>query len=120
MNLPRYIIRKPPEAEPENNEVDYENASDFFITSQATCPPDDFEPGTLAHVRFGVTYFYPQNYLVSADDGESGWGVPVHDACWKIFERVSRMRSGDVDLEGFMALWFVGGFCIIRQETRLI
>lgn len=54
MNLPHYIIKKPSKAEPENDEVDYEKVSDYFITSQTNCPPDDFEPGTLAHVRFGV------------------------------------------------------------------
>lgn len=113
--MPRYIVRKPRNAEPDKEETDYEKNSDFFITSQTTCPPDDFEPGGLAHVRYGVYTFFPQNYEVGVNFDESGWGVPVHDACWKIFERVSKMRIGEVDLQGFMALWFVSIFSVIQR-----
>jgi hypothetical protein len=107
MNLPRYIIQKPTDgsAEKEHQEY-YERKSDFFITSQTTEPPDDFEPGRLSHVRFGIDYFYGQNYMVVNGDDQI-WGVPIHDACWKVFQRVSEMRLGEVDLQGFMALWFV-------------
>jgi hypothetical protein len=112
MNLPRYIVRKPSHADPDEAEADYEKSSDFFITSQTTCPPDDFEPGELVHVRYGVSNFYPENYDVGVDFDESGWGVPVHDACWKMFERISSVKTGEVDLQGFMALWFVSIFLI--------
>jgi hypothetical protein len=107
MNLPRYIILKPTNKNTElERQEDYELKSDFFVTSQTTCPPNDFEPGELAQVRFGIDNFYPQNYsVVEWDDQE--WGVPVHAACWKIFERVSKQRLGEVDLQGFMALWAV-------------
>ncbi len=76
---------------------------------QTTNPPDDFEPGELANVRFGINNFFPQNYSV-LDDNDQGCGVPVHESCWKIFERVSKMRLGEVDLQGFMALWSVSIF----------
>lgn len=116
MNLPRYIVLKPKDfdTEPEEQE-DYERKSDFFVTSQTTCPPDDFEPGDLAHVRFGVDNFFPQNYSV-VDWDEQEWGVPVHDSCWKIFERVSKMRLGEVDLQGFMALWTVSAVFLSGEE----
>jgi hypothetical protein len=111
MNLPRYIVRKPSNANPEKDDEDYERISDFFVTSQTTKPPDayDFDPGELAYVRYGVHTPEPVNYEVLALDFQGGewWGIPVHDACWKIFGRISRMRTGEVDLEGFVALWAV-------------
>jgi hypothetical protein len=109
MNLPRYIVRKPPNAKPEKDDEDYERISDFFVTSQTTSPPDDFEPGDLAYVRYGVHTLEPVNYEVAglAFQGGEWWGIPVHDACWKMFERISKMRTGEVDLEGFVALWAV-------------
>jgi len=109
MNLPRYIVRKPKDADPDpeaEDEEEYESASEFFLTPQTTCPPDHFEPGNLPYFRFDVEYFHGQNHLVS-DENEQPIGVPVHAACWKIFERVSSMRLGKVDLQGFMALWYV-------------
>ncbi|KAF8850332.1 hypothetical protein BDZ45DRAFT_633073 [Acephala macrosclerotiorum] len=105
MNLPRYIVKRPEEMDPDEEATDYEKESNFFLTSQTTCPPDDFEPGDLEHVRYGVDNFFPQNYCVVSMDDDMGVGVPVHDACWKIFERVCKMRLGNVDLQGFMALW---------------
>ncbi|CZR50430.1 uncharacterized protein PAC_00302 [Phialocephala subalpina] len=105
MNRPRYIVKRPEDQEPDEESTDYEKESDFFLTSQTTCPPDDFEPGDLEHVRYGIDNFFPQNYCVVDMDDDMGVGVPVHDACWMIFERVCKMRLGKVDLQGFMALW---------------
>lgn len=117
MNLPRYIVRRPKDTELDGEGAEYENDSDYFLTSQTTCPPDDFEPGELEHVRYGIDNFFPQNYTVVSNDDGMDVGVPVHDACWKIFERISKMRLGNVDLQGFMALWFVG-VIIFKSRSR--
>lgn len=101
MRFPRYIVKRPQDAEFDGEGAEYEKESDYFLTSQTTCPPDDFEPGELEHVRYGIDNFFPQNYIVSGDIDESV-GVPVHEACWKIFERVCTLRLGKVDLQGFM------------------
>lgn len=98
----------------EQNE--YELNSDYFVTSQSTKPPDESNPGPLSEVRFGVNEFYARNYVRPADLAPSEEtrpvGIPVHDGCRKIFERVSKLRLGDVDLQGFMALWHV---CVSRN-----
>jgi hypothetical protein len=128
MNLPRYIVRKPLHAFLEKDDEDYEKISDFFITSQTTTTPDDFEPGEFAYVRYGVQSFEPINYEVTPGLAFQGsppspwWGIPVHDACWKIFERISKKRTGEVDLQGFVALWAVSSVLApeemnIRQLT---
>lgn len=107
MNLPRYIVRRPKDTEFDGEGADYEKDSAYFLTSQTTCPPDDFEAGELEHVRYGIDNFFPQNYTVVSNDDGMDVGIPVHDACWKIFERISKTKLGKVDLQGFMALWFV-------------
>lgn len=117
MRFPRYIIQKPTEPDLQDKEQeDYKLASDFFITRQSTQVPDDFEPGALERVRFGINWFLPQNYAITVHSDGNPTGVPVHDACWKIFERVSKSRLGEVDLHGFMALWYV---CISRPKRIL-
>lgn len=106
MNRPRYIVKRPEDKEIDGYGPQYEEESDYFLTSQTTCPPDDLEPGELEHVRYEIDNFFPQNYsVVGGSDQE--WGVPIHDSCWKIFERVCKQRLGKVDLQGFMALWMV-------------
>ncbi|KAF7870596.1 hypothetical protein EAF04_004340 [Stromatinia cepivora] len=119
MRLSRYIIKKPRNTPEEKDAADYEKCSDFFITDQTTTT-QNYEPGNLPRDRYGVDSFFPQNYLVITDEGEF-FGVPVHDACWKIFERVSKLRLGRVDLQGFMALWYRSAcgtcsFQTIKQE----
>ena len=108
MRHPRYIIHKPKDEVFEDEEQeDYERASEYFVTSQTTEVPDDYEPGALSKVRFGIDHFFPQNFEVLSGNDGMAVGVPVHDACWKIFERVSKSKLGEVDLQGFMALWHV-------------
>lgn len=106
MNLTRCIIPKPKDAPEEEDEADYEKSSDFFITVQSITTQEHFIPGRLPRYRYGVDSdsFFAQNHRRN-DDEE--FGVPVHDSCWKIFERVSKLRLGRVDLQGFMALWHV-------------
>ena len=113
MNTPRYLVRKPLRyrsgERKQEDELDYEKDSEFFITSMTETPPLDSDPGDLVNVRYGVQSFFPQNYMVQGDEDEEDggpWGVPVHESCWKIFERVSKQKLGRVDLQGFMALWY--------------
>ncbi|KAG4441785.1 hypothetical protein IFR05_002709 [Cadophora sp. M221] len=118
-------MKKPTNRDVEEEEQeDYERASDFFITSQTTEVPDDFVPGALAKIRFGIDTLYAQNYGLLEHRDENPVGVPVHDACWKIFERVSRSSLGEVDLQGFMALWHrqacgTCGFAGIKQDPLI-
>lgn len=106
MNFPRYIVRRPDEMDIDGEAPEYEKRSDFFLTAQTVTPQDDFDCGRLDKVRYGVDNLFPQNYQV-VEDGDMETGVPVHVACWKIFERLSMMRLGRVELQGFMALWKV-------------
>lgn len=104
MNLPRYIVKKPVDATPPPDEEDYEHDSDYFVTAPSTGPPNDFEMGPLSRVRYGVDFLITQGYR-SLDFSPTG--IPVHYPCWQIFERVSKLRSGLVDIQGFAALWEV-------------
>ncbi|PQE32796.1 F-box-like domain-containing protein [Rutstroemia sp. NJR-2017a WRK4] len=121
MRLTRYIIPKPKNTVDEEDAPDYEKCSDYFITDQTITTQDHFENGDLPRVRYGVDYFFAQNSDVVEGDE---MGVPVHDACWKMFEYISRLRFGKVDLQGFMALWMylaanpyeIPGFPLILQE----
>lgn len=95
----RYIIQKPTNRNVEDeDQEDYERASNFFVTSQTTGVRHDLEPGILAKVRFRIDTFFPQNYGPIEHSDEHPAGVPVHDACWKTFERVSKSKLGSVDL----------------------
>src|SRR6187402_1454252 len=76
MNLPRYITPKPPNASEEEEQEEYERNSDFFVTTQTLCPPYDFEPGTLARARFGVTGFFPENSDITCNADGTGYGIP--------------------------------------------
>jgi len=107
MILPRYIVGKPQSGFEDEKQEDYERQSDFFVTAQSTEQVNDNEPGNFAFKRFDVSNgepFLPQNYDVMKDGRR--YGIPVHDACWKIFEKVSEMRLGRVDLQGLVALWW--------------
>ncbi|TGO51844.1 hypothetical protein BCON_0153g00100 [Botryotinia convoluta] len=122
MRLSRYIIKKPEDLSEEEDAPDYEKCSDYFITDQSISTQDDWEPGALPRYRYAVNSFMAMNYEVIEEDGFSR-GVPVHDSCWKIFERVSKIR-----LEGLTSkdLWPFGmsacsncGFQNIKQESIL-
>lgn len=108
MRLSRYIIKKPGNISEEEDAPDYEKCSDYFITDQSITAQDHWQPGDLPRYRYGVNAFLAMNYEVVNEHGFPR-GVPVHDSCWKIFERVSKLRLGRVDLQGFMALWHVSG-----------
>ena len=113
MTLPRYIVGKPSHGYENEEQADYERASDFFITSQTAEQVDNNAPGAFDVQRFDLSHcchngdcaFLPQNDDVMGDGRR--FGIPVHDACWKIFEKVSEMSSGKVDLQGLVALWWV-------------
>ena len=106
MMHPRYIALKPAGADPPNDEADYERESDFFVTALTTGPPDETQHAPFEEVRYGVDSLYPYNYKCFRRD-DMDWGIPIHDSCWKIFQRVSNLRLGHVDLQGFAALWEV-------------
>lgn len=113
MILPRYIVGKPLVGYTDEEQADYERASDFFITPQTIHQIGNNEPGEFAFQRFDVNSgdtFLPQNYDVMGDGRR--FGIPVHDACWRIFERVSMLRLGRVDLQGLVALWWVSLLCL--------
>ncbi|PQE07219.1 F-box-like domain-containing protein [Rutstroemia sp. NJR-2017a BVV2] len=122
MRLTRYIIPKPKNTVDEEDAPDYEKCSDYFISDQSITTQDHFTAGRLPRVRYGVGHFFPQNNEVVAAGVEMA--VPVHDACWKMFEHISKSRFGNVDLQGFMALWWylaanpyeIPGFALIMQE----
>jgi hypothetical protein len=135
MNLPRYIVKKPArylghhveeEEEGEGDDThqdeeqeDYEETSEYFITPQTAVPvTTPYMHGHLRaeQIRFRVEEFAPSNFASKPVefDGHLGddehYGIPVHDACWKIFERACKLRLGMVDLQGFVALWWVRMF----------
>ncbi|TGO23546.1 hypothetical protein BPAE_0129g00300 [Botrytis paeoniae] len=124
MRLSRYIIKKPENLSEEEDAPDYEKCSDYFITDQSITTQDHWQPGDLPRYRYGVNSFLAMNYEVIDKYGFPR-GVPVHDSCWKIFERASKLRLGRVDLQGFMALWHylaanphdIPGFSLILLEA---
>jgi hypothetical protein len=104
MRFTRYIIPKPKDTVDEEDAPDYEKCSDYFISDQSITTQDVFDAGELPRVRYGVNWFCAQNSEVGGGDDMA---VAVHDACWKMFEHISQLRFGKVDLQGFMALWWV-------------
>lgn len=110
-------MNKPKNFDAEKEEQpDYERESDFFVSAQTTEAPDDFETGNLSKIRFGVDWFIGQNYDIGVAGEDEHFGVPVHAHCWEIFERVCRLKLGAVDLQGFMALWWVS---IINVQLKI-
>ncbi|KAF7898650.1 hypothetical protein EAF00_005096 [Botryotinia globosa] len=121
MRLSRYIIKKPENVPEEEDAPDYEKCSDYFITDQSITTQDHWQPGDLPRYRYGIDSFLAMNHEVVDKHGFPR-AVPVHDSCWKIFERVSELRLGRVDLQGFMALWHRSacsncGFQNIKQDS---
>jgi hypothetical protein len=110
MNLPRYVVEKPENSDHYVDEEmeEYERVCDFFVTDCTKEPVDNNEPREFQRQRFDVSHgraFLPQNYDVMGDGRR--FGIPVDDSCWRIFERVCRLRLGRVDLQGLVALWWV-------------
>lgn len=102
----------------DEDQEDYERRSEYFVTSQTTAPiTTEWIDGSLERIRFGIRELVPENFSTwpaePSDDlsDEPSTGIPIHDACWKIFERVCRSHLGAVDLQGFVALYWVCTFC---------
>jgi len=121
MTHPRYMVRKPEDVTPPDDQEEFERASDFFITAPTSGAPNDFEIAPLTAIRYGVDDIFGQNYYVVGDDDDgSQWGVPIHDSCWQIFQRISQLRLGKIDLQGFMALWEVSYLNILSDLTSKV
>jgi hypothetical protein len=118
MTRPRYIVRNPEEATAPDDEEEFERTSNFFITARTSGPPDDFETAPLTAILYGVDNLFGQNFHVAGDDNDddSQWGVPIHNSCWQMFQRVSQLLLGKVDVQGFMALWEVSHFTILIKS----
>ncbi|KAL2075541.1 hypothetical protein VTL71DRAFT_484 [Oculimacula yallundae] len=99
-NRVRYILREPVDVGVEGGK------SEFFVSAETIDTPIERGSGTLREELYGVNSFVGQNYPMSGYRGEDDVAIPVHDACWKIFERVSMKKLGRVDLDGFVALWW--------------
>jgi len=106
MNCARYILKKPRGALSEDGDEGEEKLSQYFVSAVTTSPPDAFTPTRLEYVRYGVSQVIGRNYPSPGCQDDEECAIPVHDACWKIFEKVSIRKSGRVDLEGFAALWW--------------
>ncbi|KAL5328942.1 hypothetical protein ACEPPN_002451 [Leptodophora sp. 'Broadleaf-Isolate-01'] len=124
VNRVRYVLRKPrvgrcvDEDEKEDHEEDEEEdengdrgggeESEFFVSAETIDVPIEHGNGELSEHLYGIpsTEFVGRNYPISGYRGEDDVAIPVHDACWKIFERVSMKKLGRVDLDGFVALWW--------------
>jgi hypothetical protein len=109
INLPRYILEKPrnPHAYLDEKQEAYERESDFFVTPPVLRPVDNNEPREFKYKRFDVVDgrgFLPQNYDVMGDGRR--FGIPVHDACWNIFEKVCERNLGMWICRGW---WRFGG-----------
>ncbi|KAG4432804.1 hypothetical protein IFR05_011715 [Cadophora sp. M221] len=122
VNRVRYVLRKPrverceDEDEDEDEEDDEdldggeenEGDSEFFVSAETINVQIEQGNGELSENLYGVTStdFVGRNYPIPGYRGEDDIAIPVHDACWKIFERVSMKKLGRVDLDGFVALWW--------------
>jgi len=105
----------------DEDQKNYERRSEYFVTSQTTAPiTTEWVDGSLERIRFGIRELVPENFSIwptePSDDlsDEPSTGIPIHDACWRIFERVCRSRLGAVDLQGFVALYWV---CTFRSSS---
>ncbi|CZT40667.1 uncharacterized protein RSE6_00306 [Rhynchosporium secalis] len=110
-NSARYIHRKLKDGEVEDD-------AKFFISLDT---PVKRGNGKSSDELYGVINFEGQKYPMSGYRGEEDIAIPVHDSCWKIFERVSMKKLGRVDLDGFVALWCreahgEGGFEDLNQD----
>ncbi|KAH9215998.1 hypothetical protein DL95DRAFT_363708 [Leptodontidium sp. 2 PMI_412] len=113
VNRVRYVLRKPrdheeSEEEDEKGDRDGDEESEFFVSAETIDVPIEHGNGELSEHLYGIpsTEFVGRNYPISGYRGEDDVAIPVHDACWKIFERVSMKKLGRVDLDGFVALWW--------------
>lgn len=96
-------------------EKEYEKDSEYFFTAPTTHIPLSDITKTLKFSKYGVlgSDFCAKNCPAyqswpSWDDYPmtANWiGIPVHSACWKIFEKVSKQKLGRGDIDGFVALW---------------
>ena len=125
INQARFLVPKPSFAAPPPDETDYERVSDVFVTSLTTIS-SDWSSSWHFVPRYGIMGYnvHAENHLAGYDQFR-GWrgvggrsrqsvcGVPVHDACWKVFMKVCEAKLGAVDLQGFYALWEV---CDIRGK----
>ncbi|KAF8854699.1 hypothetical protein BDZ45DRAFT_627362 [Acephala macrosclerotiorum] len=119
----RYLVRKPKrngvgdenEDSESEEEKEYEKDSEYFFTAPTTHIPLSDITKTLKFSKYGVlgSDFCAKNCPAyqswpSWDDYPmtANWiGIPVHSACWKIFEKVSKQKLGRGDIDGFVALW---------------
>ncbi|KAH7342686.1 hypothetical protein BKA65DRAFT_401885 [Rhexocercosporidium sp. MPI-PUGE-AT-0058] len=111
VNRVRYVLRKQKdrlEVERESEDEDEEMDSEFFVSVETVDVPIESGNGKLSEELYGIssTDFKGQNYPTTGYRGQDDVAIPVHDACWKIFERVSMKMLGRVDVDGFVALWW--------------
>ncbi len=104
INRARYVLKKP---EAFGIEEDGKE-SRYFVSAETSDTPVERGNGRLRENQYGVssTDFKGQNYPMSGFRGEGDVAIPVHEACWKIFEKVSTKILGRVDLDGFVGLWW--------------
>jgi hypothetical protein len=98
-----------------SEEEKYESTSKWFITSKTVDPPHGDEK-SLMYERYGLgghrfeasncpDFQAWESWQAPSRESSNFSGIPVHDACWKIFERLSLKKLGRVDIDGFVALW---------------
>ncbi|KUJ21985.1 uncharacterized protein LY89DRAFT_714994 [Mollisia scopiformis] len=94
---------------------DYEQKSEWFLSTSTVTPPEKWQQ-LSKRAKFGIegqdicACNFPDYRNFAKGQGYSPdmamWvGIPVHDACWKIFEKISLRKIGRVDIDGFVALW---------------
>jgi hypothetical protein len=110
------MVLKPAFVTPPPDEEEFERVSDCFVTA-CTRVVNDNGASRWVLERYGIDGLFGENHFVGYHQMKGKWrvggpftpvwGIPIHDACWQIFQSVSILRLGIVDLQGFFALWEV-------------
>ncbi|KAK5720216.1 hypothetical protein LTR15_007489 [Elasticomyces elasticus] len=103
------IAAKPEDWQPEIGDKDYEiDATYCFVAGVSKCP-DEFEAGELTPTRHGLSDTMINNEAMEGLGSEEEWAIPIHEACFQMFERVSREKIGKVDIDGLWRLRDIEG-----------
>lgn len=99
------LARKPETWIREADDEDFEVTGDFFLTGLSDHMPS--RDGGLPEVfppRHGREAPYPENSMWEVGEALE-YSMPFHPACFELFKRASKMRSGEVDVEGLTEWW---------------
>ncbi|KAK5739442.1 hypothetical protein LTR17_005347 [Elasticomyces elasticus] len=103
------IAAKSEDWQPEVGDKDYEVDATYCFVAGVSHSPDEFSAEEMTPVRHGLEQTMINNEAMEGLGSDEEWAIPVHEACFQMFERVSREKLGKVDLDGLWRLRDIEG-----------